>query len=265
MRVHLCGVRGSTPAVGAEFVRYGGHTSCVAVAHDGAAAPSLILDAGTGLHVADALIGGAPFCGAIVLTHLHWDHVQGLPFFGAGDRDGSRVTLLLPQQEDGAAAAEVLARFMSPPHFPIEPAGLRSRWTFASLAPGEWRADGFHVLACEIPQKGGVLLASGSATAAPLSPTCPTTVRPRWAPGHTAGGVAPDRARACRTRSWSGRTTGTPSLTMGVELARRAGARAVALCHHAPDRTDDELDSLAARFDGLPAVSVTAQGMVLEL
>jgi hypothetical protein len=39
----------------------------------------------------------------------------------------------------------------------------------------------------------------------------------------------------------------------------------VALCHHAPDRTDDELDSLAARFDGLPAVSVTAQGMVLEL
>ena len=49
LRVHLCGVRGSTPAPGIEFVRYGGHTSCVALAHDGAAAPTLILDAGAGL------------------------------------------------------------------------------------------------------------------------------------------------------------------------------------------------------------------------
>ena len=48
MRLTFCGVRGSTPAPGTEFVRYGGHTSCVAVAHDGAAAPTLILDAGTG-------------------------------------------------------------------------------------------------------------------------------------------------------------------------------------------------------------------------
>ena len=134
MRIHLCGVRGSTPAPGAEFVRYGGHTSCVAIAIDddgadgapGAAAPRLILDAGTGLRRVTGLLGGAPFTGTIILTHLHWDHVHGLPFFAAGDRHDARVALLLPEQGGNAGAEEVLARGMSPPHFPITPAGLHT-------------------------------------------------------------------------------------------------------------------------------------------
>ena len=101
VRVHLCGVRGSTPAPGAEFLRYGGHTSCVAIAHDDAPAPALVLDAGTGLRQVTALLGGRPFAGTILLTHLHWDHVHGLPFFRAGDREDARVSLLLPVQDAG--------------------------------------------------------------------------------------------------------------------------------------------------------------------
>ena len=93
MRVHLCGVRGSTPAPGAEFVRYGGHTSCLAVGHDDGPVPTLILDAGTGLRRVTALLDGRPFDGTILLTHLHWDHVHGLPFFRGGDREDARVTL----------------------------------------------------------------------------------------------------------------------------------------------------------------------------
>ena len=58
MRLYLCGVRGSTPAPGADFLRYGGHTSCVAVAHDGAVRPTLVLDAGTGLRQVTPLLGG---------------------------------------------------------------------------------------------------------------------------------------------------------------------------------------------------------------
>ena len=136
MRIHLCGVRGSTPAPGADFLRYGGQTSCLALAHDDEAVPALILDAGTGLRQVTPLLAGKPFCGTILLTHLHWDHVHGLPFFAAGDRGDAAVSLLLPDQQDGTSAADVLARGMSPPHFPIGPGGLRGSWSFGLIGPG---------------------------------------------------------------------------------------------------------------------------------
>ena len=95
-------MRGSIPATGRDFLRYGGQTSCVAIAHDDGP-PRLLLDAGTGLRPATALLRGGPFTGTILLTHLHWDHVHGLPFFAAGDRPDARVTLLLPEQAEGRA------------------------------------------------------------------------------------------------------------------------------------------------------------------
>ena len=84
MRVSIFGVRGSVPVTDSECLGAGGNTSCVAIAHDGRA-PSLVLDAGTGIRTVSAALGGAPFAGAIVLSHLHWDHVQGLPFFASAD------------------------------------------------------------------------------------------------------------------------------------------------------------------------------------
>ena len=99
MRLWLLGVRGSTPAPGPDFVRYGGHTSCVAIAADGHDAPTLVLDAGTGLRTLTALLPGPAYRGAILLSHLHWDHVQGIPFFVAGDHYESVVDLYLPAQE----------------------------------------------------------------------------------------------------------------------------------------------------------------------
>ena len=59
--------------------------------------------------------------------------MHGLPFFRAGDREDARVTLLLPVQDSGESAEQVLARGMSPPHFPIGPDGLRGDWTFGTL------------------------------------------------------------------------------------------------------------------------------------
>src|SRR3954452_7461205 len=133
MRVTVCGPRGSTPAPGPEFVRYGGHTSCIAVGHHGQP-PSLILDSGTGIRRVTKLLDGQPFAGAILLGHLHWDHTQGLPFFGAGDRPDARVHVYLPAQ---GAPVEVLSRFMPPPHFPIPPTELRGAWRFDGLEAGD--------------------------------------------------------------------------------------------------------------------------------
>ena len=96
-----------------------------------------------------------PFSGAILLTHLHWDHVQGLPFFAAADRDDASVRLLIPEQEDGASAESMLARAMSPPHFPMTPADLRGEWSFRQpRARASTRIEGFEVLAREIPAQG---------------------------------------------------------------------------------------------------------------
>ncbi len=140
------------PVPGAEFVRHGGHTSCVALAHDGAQ-PNLVLDAGSGLVNLDRVLGVVPFRGTILIGHLHWDHTHGMPFFGAGTRQGHRVRVLMPEQ--GEDAEQLLARAMSPPHFPVEPAALGDGWQFGALDEGEHKFEGFAVLARDIPHKGG--------------------------------------------------------------------------------------------------------------
>ena len=142
MRVRLLGVRGSTPAPGSDFLRYGGHTSCLAITGSGADAPTVLLDAGTGVRSVTEMVVGPAFRGSILLTHLHWDHVCGLPFFAAGDHPDSEVDVYLPAQH-GASGRDLLARSMSPPSFPIEPEGLRGQWTFHAVEPGPLGIAGF--------------------------------------------------------------------------------------------------------------------------
>ena len=89
-----------------------------------------MLDAGRGC-AASRADGGGPFRGTILLSHLHWDHFQGLPFFAGGDHEDARVDLRLPEQEDGSGRRGA-SRAMSPPHFPISPTRLRGAWTFWS-------------------------------------------------------------------------------------------------------------------------------------
>ena len=279
MRVHLCGVRGSTPAIGRDFLAYGGHTSCVAIAHDGGGPPRLILDAGTGLRPASALLRGGPFTGTIVLTHLHWDHVHGLPFFAAGDRDDARVRLLLPEQGEAASAEDVLARGMSPPYFPITPGGLRGEWSFGFVAPGEAKAEGFAVEAAEIPHKGGrtfgYRVSDGHSVLAYLPDHCPTDLGPGpegWGEYHPAAMALAAGADALIHDAFllpdevaAQARLGHAAADYAVALGRRAGAASVLLAHHKPDRTDRELDQLAARFAAGPRVSVAAEGTVIDL
>jgi len=279
VRVHFLGVRGSTPAPGEDFVRYGGYTSCVALAHDGDAAPTLLLDAGTGIRRVSALCAGTAFAGTVLLSHLHWDHVHGLPFFTAGDREDSRVALFLPEQPDGAPAADVLARGMSPPHFPIGPEGLRGKWSFSNLAPGTMEVDGFSVQTLEIPHKGGrtygYRVADGKSVLTYMPDHCPTVLGSGpdgWGEYHsqalelaTSTDALVHDAQFMAEELEAADFFGHATAEYAVELARCAGARRVVLFHHQPDRTDNALDELGKRFGRTTQVIVAAESLVLEL
>ncbi|MFN2506150.1 MAG: hypothetical protein ABR540_18365, partial [Acidimicrobiales bacterium] len=97
----------------------------MAVGHDGRP-PTLLIDGGTGIRQVTPLLAGEPFRGTVMLGHLHWDHTQGLPFFGGADCEAARVRVLLPEQGDPIA---LMTRLMSPPHFPIGPTELRGDWS----------------------------------------------------------------------------------------------------------------------------------------
>ena len=130
----------------------GGATSCVAVGN-GVEPPRLVLDAGTGLMRLSTLLAGRPFVGTILISHLHWDHTHGLPFFDAGLQPGNSVRVLMPT--DGTDAEELLTRALSPPHFPVRPRDLGGNWSFEAVEPGWQSIEGYDVLVEEIPHKGG--------------------------------------------------------------------------------------------------------------
>jgi phosphoribosyl 1,2-cyclic phosphodiesterase len=279
VRIDLCGVRGSTPTPGSAYERYGGHTSCLALTPDGADAPTLILDAGTGLRQATPLLGDRPFTGTILLSHLHWDHIQGLPFFGGGDHEGSEVSVVIPEQGDGQGALAVLRRAMSPPFFPVAPDGLRGDWRFSTLEPGSSQQGGFEVLAREIPHKGGrtfgFRVSDGHSALTYMPDHCPTGLGPGpdgYGEYHEAAlELAADSDVIVHDAWLTGAELGSEA-AMGhscgeyaAALARRAGARAVLLFHHHPERTDEQVDAVAATFPAEPPVSPARQGETLLL
>jgi ribonuclease BN (tRNA processing enzyme) len=278
LRVHVCGARGSTPASGAAFLRYGGHTPSIALAHDGAPVPTLVLDAGTGITQLGTLLGGAAFSGAIVLTHLHWDHVQGLPFCHAADHPDAVVALRIPAQEDGSEAASVLSRAMSPPHFPIGPHQLRGDWDFGSLEPAEYELEGFRVLAREVPHKGGrtfgYRVSDDHSTLTYISDHRPTALGPGEDGFGARHPAALELSRGADLLIHDAQLLpeeldeadfGHAVADYAVGLAGAVGASSVLLFHHKTDRTDDQLDALAARFADDPRVGVAAEGGVFDL
>jgi phosphoribosyl 1,2-cyclic phosphodiesterase len=260
LRVRFYGVRGSTPVAGPEFASVGGHTSCVAISR-GDELPTLVLDAGTGLQSLAREFDSAPFRGTILLSHLHWDHVQGLPFFPPADRDDAEVTLVQPAQGDPITT---LARAMSPPHFPITPDGLRGRWKHVGIEPGAHEIEGYEVRVGEVQHKGGraygFRIAAGGASVAYVPDALDdnddaiidlardTDLLVRGAP-------------FVRSESERANLFGHGTVEHAVDVARRAGARRLVLTHHAPVRADVDVEAIARRA----GVQAAREGLSIDL
>lgn len=137
MRFKFWGVRGSIPTPGPKTVKYGGNTTCIEIRTS--ANDLLILDAGTGIHaLAQTLLSQNPLVAHILLTHTHWDHIQGLPFFLPLFSPHNQVYVyggLDPETQMGIERALTVQLQYS--YFPISEAQLKARLNYRTLMPGE--------------------------------------------------------------------------------------------------------------------------------
>lgn len=249
------GVRGSTPCHAPDLVRYGGNTSCVSVDIDGA--DPILFDLGTGLrYFGNTLEPDAPFVGTCLVSHLHWDHIQGLPFFTPILRPGSDVVVHGPSQADGETLKDVFERTIRPPLFPVDLDRLPGRFRFIE----QWESN-FTIPASEtvidvmsrpIPHVGRTLgyrvTAFGRSVAYLSDHQMPANGDWTIAPGarelctgvdlviHDAQYTA---AEFARKPDW-----GHCTIEYAVWVAAQSGAARLALFHHDPSHDDDLLDEI---------------------
>ncbi|MDD1622545.1 MAG: MBL fold metallo-hydrolase [Methylococcaceae bacterium] len=137
MKFKFWGVRGSIPVPGANTVKYGGNTTCIEVRTF--ADDLIILDAGTGIHaMAQSLVTHLPVKAHILITHTHWDHIQGLPFFLPIFGPGNHVNIyggLDPVTGQGIDRA--LSVQLQYSYFPIIEAQLKADIRYHTIKPGE--------------------------------------------------------------------------------------------------------------------------------
>ena len=135
MEVRFYGVRGSIAVSGAHAARIGGNTSCLEVVSQG---HRLILDAGTGIRaLGEAMMReGDPRKATLFFSHLHWDHVQGFPFFTPAYLASTELTMYGPGANGDQALQSVLSKQMEPPNFPVPLSTMRSRMKFDEALHG---------------------------------------------------------------------------------------------------------------------------------
>ena len=136
MKVRFWGVRGSIPTAGPTTVKYGGNTSCIEIRGDND--EIIILDAGTGLRelgnflIANDLKKG-PLKLHILLSHTHWDHIQGVPFFGPAYIPTTEITFYGPSTSISGKLEDIVAGQMKYAYFPIKLSELRAKLKFREL------------------------------------------------------------------------------------------------------------------------------------
>ena len=137
MKVRFWGVRGSIASPGPKTVRYGGNTTCIEIRTDNN--ELLILDAGTGIFpLSQTLLAELPVTANVLISHSHWDHIQGLPFFIPNFIPGN--TLRLHGGFDpvsGKGIEQVMSVQLQYSYFPVREAEMKAHIEYVTLRPGE--------------------------------------------------------------------------------------------------------------------------------
>jgi phosphoribosyl 1,2-cyclic phosphodiesterase len=275
LEVTFYGVRGSCPCPSPANARYGGNTACVALTVAGE--DPIILDLGTGLRAfGETQPDDGSFAGTALVTHIHWDHVQGLPFFPPADRPGARLRIFGPRQDEGSLE-EVFGAFMRPPYFPVRVGELRGEYSFHEVLDGDFKVGRASVAARPVPHVGptvgyrvewdGAVVAYVSDHQAPLGldTVSPSVLELAASADLLIHDAQYTPAEFAEKAHWGHCTTG-----YAVRVARQAGARRLVLFHHDPSHGDDRLDELLAEArclagPGGPLVCAAYEGLRLDL
>ncbi len=282
--VAFWGVRGSTPCDGPEYARYGGNTSCVEVTADGHA--PVIFDLGTGLRgygqrlLAEGAANG--YAATALLTHLHWDHVQGLPFFAPLSVGGGALQVYGPR-DPSASFGALFDGLMRPPYFPVRAEQLAGRVDFHDVEGGDdFAVGGVEISARWVRHTGPTLAFRVAIDGVSIAyvpdhgPGCSSDHGDDFIPDdvlalcdgvdlliHDAQHTADEFAVK---RSW-----GHCPVDYALHVAREAGVRTLALFHHCPSHDDAAVDRIlrdaqdtSARRGG-PEVFAASDGLRVEL
>ncbi|MGH9247073.1 MAG: MBL fold metallo-hydrolase [Acidimicrobiales bacterium] len=272
LKVTFYGVRGSTPCPSERNRRYGGNTACVTLESPGSM--PLVLDLGTGLRFwGERLSSDGTFHGAALVTHIHWDHVQGLPFFVPVDRIGSRLDIYGPPQ-DGTSFEAAFDTFMRPPYFPVSVQELRGDVAFHDVTDADVAIGDAKVRVRPVPHVGatnGYRIDMAGASVAYISDH-----QQPLDGGHQitdavlelCDGVDLLIHDAQYTDEEFGQKShwGHCTVDFAVAVAARSGSSRLALFHHDPSHDDDTLDRMLASTRDAPCeVIAAAEGLTISL
>lgn len=288
LNVRVWGTRGSIPTPGARTVRYGGNTPCLEVRTP--AGWLVILDAGTGIRELGRDLLGRPAAaegirGDVFLTHAHWDHIQGIPFFAPIFGRGNHFTI------HGSRALErsvdrVVRDQMSPVVFPVTFEELAATVDFREVAAEErFSGNGYVVEPFGVRHPGGALgfrlretNDSGGLVYVPDNEICEAAryeSSPDWRRRFVAwmrgARVLVHDTMFTSEEYGQHRGWGHSTYEEAVEVALEAEVERLVLFHHRPERTDEDVDrwlehcrQLVSRRGGSLEVLAAAEGMRFE-
>ncbi len=274
MKITFHGVRGSIASPGPETAGVGGNTSCVEVA---CGASRIVLDAGTGLRkLGDRMLAeGRAVDATVLLSHLHWDHIQGLPFFVPAYVPSTRLRIV-GAHGGVMSLGDVLSHQMTAPVFPVRYGELGARIELCEVRQGDaFDVGEARVRVAKLNHPGGVyayridhggksvVYATDTEHYACIDPSLRALCEGADVLIYDAQ-YTPEEYRGDGGRSKVG--WGHSTYVAGTEVARAAGVGELVLFHHDPQRSDAGVADVEARARQLFARSTAArEGLVIDL